>query len=55
MKLYSKGLKKLEQKMSIEYIIKTISILKQNMNNFKEVKNQFNAKNVIDIDDSDQQ
>ena len=55
MKLYSKGVKKLEHKMSIENIIKTISILKQNMDSYKELKNKFIDKNVIYIDDSDQQ
>ena len=55
MKLYSKGSQKLEQRMSIENIVKTISILKNNMTNYKELKKQFNEKNVIDIDDSDEQ
>ena len=53
MKLYSKGSQKLEKRMSIENIVKTISILKYNMANYKELKKKFNKKNVIYIDDSE--
>ena len=39
--------------MCIENILYTIQVLKQNTSNFKELKKQFNQKNVIDCDNSD--